>query len=200
MEIDCKSLNCTLKKEIEHGRYLLKVYPELIAAFTRTGDTPITLELVEATYPKDHAETQFTYTVKDIGWKKWIDPGVKLLLLLFLLWYLWGVTGGKRRFKKNQVVTYAPIRKGKIKRDDERDYYLRKHIPWWDMFIPYRSQRTRVEDLKFIALRNRQIYLAKRSQDMVLHNGLSIDEAGRKDMRLNPGDILKTDYALYTIL
>jgi len=77
---------------------------------------------------------------------------------------------------------------------------MRSTIPWWDTLIPYRAQRTRVEDLRFIAHKNRQIYLAKRSQTDVMHNGLEIDDPSMKDIKLFPGDTLKTYQALYTIL
>ncbi len=200
LEAECQGINCELIKVPGSNMIQLKIKPSFIEAFTRTGDVPIKLELVGGLYPGDYAQKDFIYTVVDPGWKKWINPLFYLLGILFLLWYLYGVTIGKKRFKKNQVITCAAIHKGKVDRDAERDYHLRKQLPWWNSLIPYRSQRTQVEDLRFIALKNRQVYLSKRSQEFVAHNGLEIDEAGLKDMKLYPGDNLRTDHSLYTIL
>ncbi len=200
LKADCGSLNCTLQKDEENHQFLLKVSPAFIMALTPTGETPITLTLEEGFFPNDKAKKEFIYNVEDIGWKKWIDPLINLLLLLLLLWYLWGITGGKKKFKKKQVVTHAPIHRGKIDNDAERDYMMRAYVPWWDTFIPYRAQRTQIEDLRFIAIQNRRIYLAKRSQIDVQYNSLEIMDPGMKDMKLNPGDTLKTYQAQYTIL
>ena len=199
LKADCGGLKCKLRKDEEQKKFFLKIKPNFILGSTSTGDVPITVQLVEGVYPNDHAEKTFTYTVEDIGWKKWVEPLKWLLLLLLLLWYLWGITGGRKRFKKNQVVRYARIKRGEVQRKDEMDYHLRKKQPWWDVLIPYRAQRHRVEDLEFTATRKRQIYLARNSQALVKYNGLEIEGEGQKDLRLSPSDTLRTDYALYTI-
>jgi hypothetical protein len=199
LKADCKGVKCNLRKDKEAKKFFLKVKPKFILGLTRTGNIPIKIQLIEGVYPGDSAENTFTYTVEDIGWKKWIEPFKWLVLLLILLWYLWGITGGKKRFKKNQVVRYAPIKRGEVQRKNEMDYHLRKKLPWWDALIPYRAQRYRVANLKFKAVRNRQIYLDKKSQALVDYNGLKIENEGQKDLKLFPGDTLRTNHELYTI-
>ena len=196
---NCGGLNCRLIRDFRHDRYLLKIKPNFILGMTPTGEIPIQIQIEQGVFHGDIASKTFNYTIEDIGWKKWLKPLAVTLILLILLWYLWGITGGKKRFKKNQTVRYAPIRHGEIQRKIEREYHLRKTLPWWEALLPYRAQRSRVEDLEFIARHNRKIYLSKKSQNSVKHNGGIIEDPGRKDLYLSPRDTLKTDYALYTI-
>jgi len=199
IESDCKGVRCHISKDEVNNQFLLYVKPKKILAFTAVGDVPIKAIVTEGTFEDDHAEQTTMVNIEDIGWKKWIEPGLWLLLLLLLLWYLYGITFGKKRFKKNQVVTYEELKRGKRDPNSERDYYLRKEVSPLDMFIPYKAQEVRIQDMIFRAERNRRVYLSKKSQEYVKYNRRDIDEAGKMHLRLGGGDTLQTDYAIYTI-
>ena len=200
IESYCDGIECRIEKDTNNNQFLLYLKPKKILAFTAVGEVPIELELTQGTFEDDEAKGSTTVYVEDIGFKKWIEPLVWLLLLLLLLWYLYGITLGKKRFKKNQVVSYEELVRGKRDPNSTREYYLRKEVGFFDMLIPYKAQEVRIQDIIFRAELNRRVYLSKKSQEYMKYNGRDVDEAGKKHLRLDGGDTLKTDYAIYTIL
>ena len=196
----CDGINCSIQKDVANNQFLLYIKPKKILAFTAVGEVEIKLELTKGTFEDDQAKATTSIYVEDIGFKKWIMPLLWLLLLLLLLWYLYGITLGKKRFKKNQVVSYEELVRGKRDPYSAREYHLRKEVGFFDMLIPYKAQEVRIQDMIFRAERNRRVYLSKKTQEYVKYNGRDVEEAGKRHLRLDGGDTLKTDYAIYTIL
>ena len=171
------------KDEQNHQWQLLPHFKWWCACFTPTGEQKVEVLLTGAR--KNEKEKQdLTLKVTDVSW--WDKCGKLVIFAIILLLFIWYFVGiiKKPRFRSGSIVKYT-----------RRHRTQTEHLPgsWGSRWlIPYIPEKRYIGSLLFIAgIRSSYVLLSNKTQsaDMTI-NGLSIEDPGRRDVRLSNSETL----------
>lgn len=192
VQLNESDLHLSIKKQPD-GTFTIRPTKRLCACFTPTGTDKLSFELrSKSPSIKTSANNRLDLEVTvedDTFWAKcgWLI--IALLVLLVVLWYIWGLIK-KPRFCRGSEVIYSRetnMMKNKAKSYPLPNSFFKRYL------IPYKPERQMVGSVQFIAgTRCSHVFIAAKSQnEFMTIMGMPLDKPNTKDERISNGEQLE---------
>ncbi|MEO1478955.1 MAG: vWA domain-containing protein [Bacteroidota bacterium] len=163
-----------------------------LAAFTPQRTYEVVVEAQSPGRGEAAFRTTLRFEVEPVPWWTLWGPYVIVLgVLLFLLWYLWGIIK-KPRFCRGARIVFQE--RSALVTGKERTYSL--PTGWANRWlVPYRAERKTIRGVLFQAgSRCNHLVLPEDAQsDAMVIEGARVDDPGRRPLRLVDGTVLEVD-------
>lgn len=186
-----------LKIEPKQDGNQILIYPKKSwpAFRTSVGDIPLSITL-GGKYPKEMAKGNFTLTVQDSLWERFIFPILLCLVGLVILWLLYKIWK-KPRFDYNRVsVEYKQSRKRERVRDNpgRTETFRGSWVNRW--LNPFGAEKKSINELSFKAHSKKdRVLLTKECQNpnlIVKHEKL-MERSGKEDILIFHNDEIRIE-------
>ena len=177
----------------KNGKMYIKPTTFLCACFTTTGKDELELAL-RSKNPNLKIDKNATLTLQieiedDSFWAKCGFLIIAFIVLLLLVWYIWGILK-KPRFCKGSEIIIA--KQGQLTKSRPKSYPLPTGF-FNRYLVPYVAESKVVGSIKFKAgSRCSHVLISKETQtENMFVSGFPIDEPNKKDVRLSIGEKLE---------
>lgn len=196
LDIDISGVNYDIVEDSEHRVHIKFVGESTWCLMSSREEISIKISVEKGALKNDTGTAVFHIVVRERPFAErcsyLFHNSVYIMLVIF---YLFGIVY-KGKFCRNQRISG-------IKKDHEDEIKILKQrlsnfVPWWQRFIPYRSERIRYRNITLISSRTcNAVYLPHKTKIGVIIDGFDIEDTGGNDIKVYSGSTIKVENEKY---